>query len=403
MRIGILMHGDPTRDGAILSEVKFLHGLAQLNPQHEYVVLTVNSIAYAKHLAKLSTDYVFCNGIINLWSDNLDYEQLDQLSVVITYPLHNNYFGGLPNNNSVRSYLIISYLTNRGVPVFIRLNDSELLVHDYKKLTQYKLALGNMNKSMQPKHHDWVDSIVECEYWNYEKVYWLANGNRSYYDWVAETLHDKIQPQLRVGDHKTVNANAIYASDDLFFQVNDKYNKCSLNVNNNPEKKFCYIGFFDTINTKRAKAFKDIFGKNEYKLPMKIFGKGTEILTFANAMSNIDVEEGYIAGDSDEFFSFLNRHLAYVFIGKGGKTAKYIGKTVYDAYIARTPVVVCRKFDPEMKIFSNRECYFDTEYGLKRIYEQLLNNDVRKQWVEAQALDIQRALTQADIDFQDYL
>ena len=120
-------------------------------------------------------------------------------------------------------------------------------------------------------------------------------------------------------------------------------------------------------------------------------------------MPNIDIEEGYIKGDSEEYFRFLHDHLAYVFVGKGQPESRYIGKTAYDAVVARTPIVVYGKCDTKHIMFSNLEFYFDDERGLEKIYRALLDPETRERWIEEQAKEIFFKLPPSEFKFSDYV
>jgi hypothetical protein len=156
------------------------------------------------------------------------------------------------------------------------------------------------------------------------------------------------------------------------------------------------------VNVARAKAFNILFKENSYKVPMKIFGKGTEILTKFKDKSNVDIEEGFIKGDSEEYFDFLNKHLAYIFIGKGQTESRYIGKTVYDAIVARTPVAVYKKCDSRMITFENPEFYFENERELKAIHDKLQDAETRNRWIKEQHEDIMRKLPPSTFKFSSY-
>jgi hypothetical protein len=119
-------------------------------------------------------------------------------------------------------------------------------------------------------------------------------------------------------------------------------------------------------------------------------------------MPNIEIEEGFIKGDSEEYFDFLNKHLAYLFIGKGQSESRYIGKTVYDAIVARTPVAVYKKCDSKMITFSNPEYYFEDERELHNILVKLKDPKTRMKWVEDQANEIFRKLPPSDFRFANY-
>jgi len=98
----------------------------------------------------------------------------------------------------------------------------------------------------------------------------------------------------------------------------------------------------------------------------------------------------------------LNSHLGYIFIGKGQTESRYIGKTVYDAIVARTPVVVYKKCDSKMITFSNPNFYFETEEELKAIFNLLQDKDVREDWIKEQHLDIMRKLPPSSFKFSIY-
>jgi hypothetical protein len=152
----------------------------------------------------------------------------------------------------------------------------------------------------------------------------------------------------------------------------------------------------------RAKALSTLFKENKMGVPLKIFGKGTEILTKLADKPNIEIEEGFIEGDSQEYFDFLNKHLGYIFIGKGHSESRYIGKTVYDAVVARTPIAVYRKCDTKQITFSNREYYFENETELAAIVEKLKDLEIRERWVADQHTEIMRKLPPSTFKFANF-
>jgi hypothetical protein len=250
--------------------------------------------------------------------------------------------------------------------------------------------------------------LVSWSQWDYSKVFWFANGSREACDWVAETMFDREDEAMRMASRETFVENAIYVSDDIFFLVRKNYERFNERYEISRVQTglritaFCYIGFFDTVNVARSKAFSVLFKENTYKVPMKIFGKGTEILTKLKDKENINIEEGFIQGDSEAYFDFLNSHLGYIFIGKGQPESRYIGKTAYDAVVARTPIVVYKKCDSKMITFSNSEYYFENERELKEIYQKLQNPEVRQRWIDAQAEEIFRKLPPSSFRFSQY-
>jgi hypothetical protein len=417
INVGILIFGDPTRGGTILSEVKFLKNLQESNSDCDFYVLTVNSSVTKRVIKEKSTSYDFPHKLITLFGEE-DFHKLGNFSCLVTYPGHSNFFGGYLNDNIVKMYKIISKCTNElKIPVFVRINDSEIKVRDYRLMSEQRLVAGRAAREegkpdnafmKDPVNVGKAEDLVAWKQWDYSRVYWFANGSREACDWVAETMFDREDEVYRMAPRETFVKNSIYVSDDIFFLVRKNYERleasCSVQLPNRNTRhdfsnRMCYIGFFDTVNMARAKAFSTLFKSNSEKVPMKIFGKGTEILTKLQGKENIDIEEGYIKGDSEEYFSFLNRHLAYVFIGKGQSESRYIGKTVYDAIVSRTPVAVYKKCDSRMITFSNPEFYFEDEKQLKSIYQKLQDEATRIRWVKEQADEIFSKLPPSEFRF----
>ena len=411
--IGILIFGDPTRGGTIASEVKFLKSLYERNEKEcKFYIITVNDSVTKKIMRDRSTTYDFPNEVVKIFGEN-DFHKLDNFSCIVTYPGHSNFFGGYLNDNIVKMYKIISRCTNQlKIPVFIRINDSEIKVRDYRLMSKQRLDSGYQARTegkpdsafmKDPLNVAKAEDLVGWKEWDYELVYWFANGSREACDWVAETMYDREDEACRMAPRETFVRNSVYVSDDIFFLVRKNYDRFgAYDLDRHHEEKLCYIGFFDTVNMARAKALGKLFKENKKGIPLRIFGKGTEILTKLHDKPNIEIEEGYIKGDTEEYFDFLNSHTAYVFIGKGQDESRYIGKTVYDAVVARTPVAVYRKCDSKMVAFSNPDYYFDDEEGLHRIFMKLKDPSVRREWVEAQRQEIFSKLPDSEFKFSTY-
>lgn len=405
--VGILIFGDPTRGGTISSEVKFLKNLYEKNSNEtEFFIITVNKTITKKIIRDQKTIYDFPHNILTVFNED-EFHKLDNLSCIVTYPGHSNFFGGYLNDNVVKMYKIGSYSTNNlKIPVFVRINDSEIKVRDYKLISRERLDTDKSESVFMkdPKNVEKAQDLCKWKTWDYSKVFWFANGSKEACDWVAETMYDREDEKYRVANRDTFVDNTIYVSDDIFFLIRKNYERfenrySSYNVTDN---KFCYIGFFDTVNIARAKALNKLFKENKLDIPVKIFGKGTEVLTKLKDRANFDIEEGFIAGDSNEYFDFLNKHLAYIFIGKGQTKARYIGKTVYDAIVARIPVVVYKKCDEKMITFKNPEFYFEDEAGLKRIFETLQDSITRSRWISQQTLEIFGKLPETSFKFSEF-
>jgi hypothetical protein len=406
LTVGILIFGDPTRGGTIASEVKFLASLKENNPDTEFVIITINpSVTKRVHKQK-NTSYNFPHTVIPMF-DESKFHLLESLDCLVTYPGHSNFFGGYLNDNVVKMYKIVSKCTNDlKIPVFIRINDSEIKVRDYRHMCVVRLKGKPESAFMKdPLNVKKAQDLVTWKEWDYKKVFWFANGSKEACDWVAETMYDREDEGMRMAPRQVFVDNTIYVSDDIFFLVRKNYERFSdydLEIFKSKEQKMCYIGFFDTVNVMRAKALSTLFKENKMGVPLKIFGKGTEILTKLADKPNIEIEEGFIEGDSQEYFDFLNKHLGYIFIGKGHSESRYIGKTVYDAVVARTPIAVYRKCDTKQITFSNREYYFENETELAAIVEKLKDLEIRERWVADQHTEIMRKLPPSTFKFANF-
>jgi hypothetical protein len=422
--VGILIFGDPTRGGTIASEVKFLKSLYEFNnSDSDFYIITVNDSVTKKIIKEKETTYDFPHEIIQIFGES-DLYKLDNFSCLVTYPGHSNFFGGYLNDNIVKMYKIISRFTNDlKRPVFVRINDSEIKVRDYRRLSKQRLDAGYLAREegkpdsafmKDPLNVAKAEDIVSWKEWDYSKVFWFANGSKEACDWVSETMYDREDEYFRMTTPEQFKANTIYVSDDIFFLVRknyerfDKYDRKMESVIHGivepyVQDKFCYIGFFDTVNMARGKALSLLFKENLHNVNLKIFGKGTEILKKLENKPNIEIEEGFIKGDSDEYFDFLNSHLAYIFIGKGQTHSRYIGKTVYDAIVARTPIVVYKKADMGHITFESDEYYFENERELKQIQDKLNDPIVRAEWIANQTEEIFRKLPPSSFRFSTYV
>jgi hypothetical protein len=172
--------------------------------------------------------------------------------------------------------------------------------------------------------------------------------------------------------HTSTKTSTLFGESDVNYEdLSIKSYQIAININKNTVHA---IGVKDsTDKLTQTPVFKQ--GGSEYKVEEATFNYETKRGIMKEFKTNEG--EGFIKGDSEEYFNFLNNHLAYVFIGKGQTEARYIGKTVYDAVVARTPVVVYKKCDSKMITFSNSEFYFENEQELKVIYDKLQNEETR--------------------------
>ena len=285
INVGILIFGDPTRGGTIASEVKFLKNLYEQNSQDSrFYIITVNDSVTKKILKEKETTYDFPHEVVQIFGED-DFHKLENFSCLVTYPGHSNFFGGYLNDNVVKMYKIISKFTNElKRKVFVRINDSEIKVRDYRKLSLQRLEAGYQAREdgkpdsafmKDPLNVQKAEGLVSWKEWDYSKVYWFANGSREACDWVAETMFDREDEYFRMAPRERFEENAIYVSDDIFFLVRKNYDRLSeryLTITSEEPltEKFCYIGFFDTVNVARAKAFNTLFKENtSTELPVR--------------------------------------------------------------------------------------------------------------------------------------
>lgn len=386
-KIGILIWGDPTRGGAITSELAFLSSLAKINSDCDFSVLTTHKHINNKVVKDWDKFYSFCGKETSVQLEP-DFSNADQFDAIFTYPTSSNFFGGSISGTCLNVYAFLSYFTNSGKKVFIRVNDSEIKVFDYKMLIENRADNESPTSSFLA-NKDNIVLIEKCKSikkMNYSNTYWFANGQKDTCDWVAETIYDRVSDDMKPCDRKIIENNTIYVNDDILFQIKENYNNYTyLDEKQVNPKQLGYIGFFDTVNTRRATALKTIFKLNNKQIPLKVFGKGTDSLNVISKHDNIDVEEGFIAGNSKEYFEFLNDKIAYLFIGKGLPESRYLGKTLYDAVVARTPIAIYKGCDRNQICFKGVDAfYFSNEDELHAIYEKLKDPAMRQKWIKAQ-------------------
>ena len=235
INVGILIFGDPTRGGTIISEVKFLKSLYETNnTECKFFILTVNDTITKRILREKDTVYDFPHEVIKVTSES-EFKKLSNMSCIVTYPGHSNFFGGYLNDNIVKMYKIISLCTNTlNIPVFIRINDSEIKVRDYRLMSKQRLDAGyeariegkSDNAFMKdPLNVQKAEDIVSWKQWDYSKVYWFANGSKKACDWVSETMYDREDPYFRMTTKEIFTSNTIYVSDDIFFLIKKNYDR----------------------------------------------------------------------------------------------------------------------------------------------------------------------------------
>lgn len=393
LRIALLVNRDPTAKGVILTELRFFNTIFEGKNYDVYLVAT--SDHYMKIAKGIQQHFTFPTKCILI--ENFENRKiLDKFHAVITWTMACNFYGGAVSPRIVEVYKLISYFTNEVKrPVLIRLPDSEIQVLDYRKVIKLRFN-DNQEDSFYKMNKTWVDEALSVPEWNYDHVYWLANGRQDIFDWIVESVWEKAKEPQRVSTEEQIKKNSIYISDDIFFEIRKLYNNYSHLPKKTTLNRFGYVGFFTTLNKKRAVALSNIWKQNKYSIPIDIRGKGTEEIKHIGKFSNVDIKEGTIKGD--DYWNFMNQHLAYVFVGKGNPINRYINKTIYDCVIARTPVVLYRPCDTNHVGMKSDEMYFETEEELLKIYEKLLIPAERERIIDEQKKDVFSRLSEAVLD-----
>jgi hypothetical protein len=389
--IGIVIHSDYSSKGIVPTEVNFIRNIINQNSDCEFRTIAI--YGRGKELAE-NMVYDFKADIPDV-SDFLDeteriedFSMFDKYAALISHPTINNITGGIISIKAVHLYDIFSYMTvNLNRPVFIRQSDNCWKTVDYKSLLQNKTQ--NTKAESLERFYNIRQNRVRAHYldntptWNYNKVYWLANGNKDICDWVVETNYDNLPDANKVFDRQSIINNTLYIGDDTFFFIKNSYEKYHDRYKDfSHNNKLFHIGAF--MVGKKPKAFEKIFKDNKHSIPTKLFGTSTRLFEKINNLPNLDIEEGIVPGQSDAYFDMLHSHLAYINLGKGLDEIKYIGKTVYDAMVARIPTIVYTQCDKHKKTFSNEEYYFSDENQLKEIYDKLLEDSIRNKWINDQ-------------------
>ena len=388
-KIGFLIYGDYTMKGVTDCQVDYVYNLKKSYPNHKIVLFFISKLQWSKS-QKGNSLYSRFDERVQIINEAQDLNKFDDLAFLICGKPYPNIIAGLINENVVKSYSIISYCTNElKIPVLLRMGDSEDFFIDYKQMCLEREVPGKQDKiNTDPHNIEQLARLRQMQDWNFDNVYWFANGIREEYDWVAETLYDRTKEKYRYFTREFIQSKTIYAGDDIFFTVRDDFYKYEEDFKNTDEyaQKLIFIGFFDTSNVKRCKAFEDIFKKNEYKVPVKIMGKGTDKIRLQN-IENIEILEETPTGK--ETFSLIHNHMATIMVSKGHDKTRYITKSTYDAVIARTPILIYEACETGHLLFPNNpEFYFKNEKELRDLYELLLDKDTRNKWIEIQQKEI---------------
>ena len=382
--IGVILYSSPgTKTSILLSEFLFFNKLAEINPDVKFVFIPVT-----KMIEKNTLKHV------KLLNDNVDYEVLrvdkpsefenllkrDSFSGFFAYMLRNNFFGGAIDPRCKMAYIIASYVTNElDLPLFIRTPDSEYLYKDYRSMVEERLeSKTSGNNFRKVNHGDW-QQILSWNRIEYSNVYWIANGSDQIYDWAPDVLYNDVSDYLKSDDIKESLDRVLYVSDDVLFGYHEYKDLYDYEVNENHGDKICFAGFLKgSVAEKRPKILKKIFGKNETKMPVRIFGPGS---TDIKALEHPNIERIEDSFQGKDYFDFLNSQMAMIHFGKGKDNYSYIAKSIYDCAIANVPSLIYLPCDQNKIIFGDHRFYFSDEHELYSLYNQLKDPAVRERFI----------------------
>jgi hypothetical protein len=390
LQIGVLLYSKiGTNTSILLDEFKFFNDFQKFNPDCEFVFVSLSEYV-TKSIIKHKSLLQFPLNVLKVYSRE-DFHKLDGLSGVFSYMTRNCFFGGNVDKPTILNYDISSHCTNElNIPLFIRTPDSEYPYLDYKLLLHNRVTLNKPEscRKFEEQNRDRLQKMPE-KYINYDNVYFVANGSRKICDWVVDIAYNDLPIRDRILKLEEIPSKTLYVSDEILFNVSRNYQKYSYLEKKSIEDKFIFIGYLrGTVARNRLKALPAVFKENIHTIPTDIIGPGANELLIDRP--DVNLIDGRIHGD--KFFETLNKYLAYIFVGKGNPTNKYINKTVYDCLSARCPVIVYSKCDKTELIFEDKEFYFSTEDELFTIYEKLKNPEIRKDWIDRQYKEITNKL-----------
>ena len=376
-----------TKTSMLQSEFLFWNDVRANNPDCEFLFITItkivtDSLNQHKHLLN------FDPGIITIYSRE-DYHKLNNLSGVFSYLTRNTFFGGKVDPSSIKNYAICAHCTkNLNIPLFIRMPDSEYPYVDYKRLIDNRLRMKpDSEEKFRSINNNGaqIDNLIEDV--NHDYVYFVANGYRQMCEWVLDAAYFDNPDYLRMMTPEEISKRTFYVPDEILFNLNLNREKFKNLGTDAQIGKLIFIGFLKgTVSERRQKALTKMLSIKEAEIPIDIIGPGADLLTEINR-EDVSLQDRSIFGD--EFFRLLNSYLAYIFIGKGNSTNKYINKTIYDCVAAKCPIVVYRPCDITHAIFKSDEFYFTTQSELRALYEKLKDPVIRNRWIEEQRAEIQ--------------
>ena len=374
MKLGILIHFDPTVK-KINSEIMLLNGLVSalreggIDPEVEF-------IACMSRAANLASRFDFD------FSYSCTSELYKEYDAIIAWNSTNmsNFFGGMASETFVRYYELISFYTNNNVPILYRSGDSENEIYDYHDVVMER---ADNDEKFAARNKELIDRLLAAKPIDYTKFFMLVNGERDIWHWPLETYTVRKPAKFLT---KEICDQSLYVGDDICFQVLEKYHMMKDKLSDVRNDSLFWIGFVESRNAGRKKTFNEL-------LP------GVKVPVTLHTNSDLSIKDVHcitegIEGDTVEYFKYLSTWLGYIFIGKGTENCAYVNKTVYDAFIARIPLLVYAKTDQRRMIFPDHpQFYFNDLSELEALYHKLNDPAFNAQVVAEQAEVLHKRLT----------
>lgn len=366
MKLGILIHFDPTVK-KINSEIMLLNGLVSalreggIEPEVEFIACMSRAASLA---ARFDFDFSYtCTTEL--------YREYDAI-VAWNSTNMSNFFGGMASETFVRYYELISFYTNNSVPILYRSGDSENEIYDYRDVVTER---ADNDEKFVARNKELIDRLNAAKAIDYTKLFMLVNGERDIFHWPLDTYTVRKPAKFLT---KEICDQSLFIGDDICFQVLENYRMMEGKTLFQSNHSLFWIGFVESRNSGRKKVFNELLPG--IKIPVTIHTNSEFSIPGITC-----VNEG-IEGDTIEYFKYLSSHLGYIFIGKGTEKCAYVNKTVYDAFIARIPILVYYKTDQNRMIFpDNPEFYFSSQQELVELYKKLLDPEFNKKMIEDQA------------------
>lgn len=342
LKIGVFFHSDFTFKGTNHAENRGILRLFEIYSE-KYEVEAYAILLAKKKKRKNSQiflpDYPFST--IEIDSQEDIPVKLKELDLVYSIPHVIYMFGGMVTKKEFLMHQVHSWASTER-KLLLRMSDSKLRLEDFK------VHLNKRKEKLKPENYPAIEKLWDM---NWDGVYWIANGTRRIDDWVKRILYHGMNEDRRFVKPETLDTNIIYMGDDIFFDVNDLFNKNSDLPTGYREDRSAFpifVGYINRLDFHRAKYLKKYFMKNPER-EIDVHPGPDNYLRFE--APNVHTDITLLDASSPDYFNRINKHSFFFFVGKGIGDIYYCHKTIYDTLIARTPVVVPRDEDQKGRVF----------------------------------------------------